>query len=184
VPSPLSWHKIHGAHAKVSVWRKLLRASYRQRVAAMATTVAVIGTMTVTGAVAGAASARPRGSICAIPACPFRGMSISETFQPQGYWLVTARGEVFSYGYTVANGSEPATHRLADTVGMASGPGGAGYWLVASDGTVDPFGDVSGYGGAATGSSPIVGIAATADGGGYWLTGKWPTSATPRQLAT
>ncbi|HZS14235.1 MAG TPA: hypothetical protein VFC09_06520 [Candidatus Dormibacteraeota bacterium] len=48
---------------------------------------------------------------------------------------------------------------------------GGGYWLVASDGGIFPFGGAAGYG--STGNlrlnRPIVGMASTPDHGGYWL---------------
>jgi len=54
---------------------------------------------------------------------------------------------------------------------MASTADGRGYWLVASDGGIFPFGDAPGYG--STGgihlNKPIVGMAPTASGNGYWL---------------
>ncbi|HET9050164.1 MAG TPA: hypothetical protein VFO60_00580, partial [Candidatus Dormibacteraeota bacterium] len=55
---------------------------------------------------------------------------------------------------------------------MAATRSGRGYWLVASDGGIFPFGDAVGHGstGASALVSPVVGMAATADGGGYWLT--------------
>ncbi len=46
-----------------------------------------------------------------------------------------------------------------------------GYWLVASDGTVEAFGDARPYGSVTTSAAPIVGIEATPDGKGYWLAG-------------
>ena len=50
-------------------------------------------------------------------------------------------------------------------------PAFAGYWLVASDGGIFPFGGAAGYG--STGNlrlnQPIVGMAATPSGHGYWL---------------
>jgi len=50
-------------------------------------------------------------------------------------------------------------------------PRSGGYWLVASDGGIFPFGNAGGYG--STGNvrlnQPIVGMAALADGSGYWL---------------
>jgi hypothetical protein len=56
-------------------------------------------------------------------------------------------------------------------VGMASTPGGGGYWLVASDGGVFSFGNAEFYGSAAPLrlNRPIVGMAATPDAKGYWL---------------
>jgi hypothetical protein len=56
-------------------------------------------------------------------------------------------------------------------VGMATAPGGSGYWLVASDGGIFSFGNAPFWGstGALTLNKPIVGMAATSDGYGYWL---------------
>jgi hypothetical protein len=52
-----------------------------------------------------------------------------------------------------------------------SGEIGKGYWLVASDGGVFPFGSAKGYG--STGNinlrQPIIGMASTPSGQGYWL---------------
>jgi hypothetical protein len=60
----------------------------------------------------------------------------------------------------------------APIVGMATVPGGGGYWLVAADGGIFTFGDAKYFG--STGNlklnAPIVGMASTPDGGGYWLT--------------
>jgi hypothetical protein len=51
------------------------------------------------------------------------------------------------------------------------GPSPQGYWEVASDGGIFPFGNAGGLGstGAMTLNQPIVGMAATPDGSGYWL---------------
>jgi hypothetical protein len=50
-------------------------------------------------------------------------------------------------------------------------PPAYGYWLVASDGGIFPFGSASGYGstGAMPLNQPIVGMTPTASGRGYWL---------------
>jgi hypothetical protein len=69
---------------------------------------------------------------------------------------------------------------VSSPAGSATIPGGftfnlpprsGGYWLVASDGGIFPFGNAGGYG--STGSvrlnQPIVGMAATPNAGGYWL---------------
>jgi hypothetical protein len=62
-------------------------------------------------------------------------------------------------------------HLIKPIVGMDATPDGGGYWLVASDGGIFPFGDAAGYG--STGSvrlnSPIIGMEGTPDGHGYWL---------------
>jgi hypothetical protein len=56
---------------------------------------------------------------------------------------------------------------------MARTASGTGYWLVAADGGIFPFGDAVGYG--STGNmrlnQPIVGMATTGNGQGYWLVG-------------
>ena len=52
--------------------------------------------------------------------------------------------------------------------------GGSGYWLVAADGGMFPFGPGAGGYGSTGGirlNAPIVGMAATPDGRGYWLAG-------------
>ncbi len=54
---------------------------------------------------------------------------------------------------------------------LRSAPPPQGYWLVARDGGIFPFGIAAGLGstGAIHLNQPIVGMAATADGGGYYL---------------
>ncbi|MES2971814.1 MAG: VCBS repeat-containing protein [Patescibacteria group bacterium] len=64
-------------------------------------------------------------------------------------------------------GSWAATDLLDGPTGEA----GKGYWMVASDGGIFPFGEARGYG--STGNirlnQPMVGMASTPNGGGYWL---------------
>ncbi len=59
-------------------------------------------------------------------------------------------------------------------VSMAPTPSGNGYWLAASGGKVEAFGDAVFHGDLSktTLNSPIIAIAATADGNGYWLVGR------------
>src|ERR1035437_3056240 len=102
---------------------------------------------------------------------------------PRGYWLDASDGGIFTF----SPATKPAIARLAITnlafygsmgghplnlpmVGMASTPGGGGYWTVAADGGVFSFGDAqfSGSRGAPPLNKPMVGIASTPDGGGYW----------------
>jgi hypothetical protein len=57
---------------------------------------------------------------------------------------------------------------------MTAAPGGGGYWLSASDGSIFNFGGVNYYG-STSGmplSAPIVGMDRTADGQGYWMVGR------------
>ena len=64
-------------------------------------------------------------------------------------------------------GSNGGTVLNKPIVGMATTPGGNGYWLVASDGGIFSFGDAVFYGstGGHTSQWPIVGMAATPDSG-------------------
>jgi len=86
------------------------------------------------------------------------------------YRIVDRSGLVRSYGRALDAGS--VTFDLnRPVVGAASSSSGMGYWLVASDGGIFPFGDAGGYG--STGdmrlNQPMVGLAATPSGKGYWL---------------
>jgi beta-N-acetylhexosaminidase len=90
---------------------------------------------------------------------------------PRGYWLTTARGNVYNLGNAGFYGSEAAKSLPAAVVGMASTLDSRGYWLVTSRGNVYNFGDAVFHGSEAAKSlpSPIVAMAPTPDGGGYWL---------------
>ncbi|HET9051953.1 MAG TPA: SBBP repeat-containing protein, partial [Candidatus Dormibacteraeota bacterium] len=74
---------------------------------------------------------------------------------------------------TVFTSGGSSTNTAADRFTYTSPPTppGVGYWLVASDGGIFPFGDAGGFGstGAIKLNKPIVGMAATPDGRGYWL---------------
>ena len=56
-------------------------------------------------------------------------------------------------------------------MGLASVPGGAGYWMTTSDGSVFTFGTAPFFGSLSGRplQSRVVGMAATPDGRGYWL---------------
>jgi hypothetical protein len=79
--------------------------------------------------------------------------------QAAGVWTIRAT-------YTGDQTYMPSTAQITEVVVPS-----LGYWLVAADGGVFPFGAANGYG--STGSmrlnKPVVGMAATADGSGYWL---------------
>jgi len=84
---------------------------------------------------------------------------------------ITAKGlAVGDSGATTFGGTQNITlaRPMVDAVGT---PSGKGYWMVAGDGGVFPFGDAGGYG--STGNiklnQPIVGMASTPTGLGYWL---------------
>ena len=81
-------------------------------------------------------------------------------------------GDILRFGHAAFYGSLAGRTLNQPIVGMAAAPDGDGYWLVASDGGVFPFGPGAHYYGS-TGAirlnKPIVGIAAAPDGNGYWL---------------
>jgi hypothetical protein len=85
-----------------------------------------------------------------------------------GYWVVTARGAVGSYGAAKWYGS--AARYSAPIVGMASAPGLAGYWVVGADGKVSSFGKAAYFGSVHRRlAEPVVGMTATLSGKGYWV---------------
>jgi beta-N-acetylhexosaminidase len=90
---------------------------------------------------------------------------------PRGYWLTTARGNIYNLGNAVFYGSEAAKSLPAPVVGMAPTLDNRGYWLVTSRGNVYNFGDAVFHGSEAAKSlpAPIVAMAPTSDGDGYWL---------------
>jgi hypothetical protein len=104
------------------------------------------------------------------PAGPVTGASTGPPAPPQptGYRVVGSDGDVFALGKVASyHGARPSS----PAVGVASVPGGKGYWLVLKDGAVLSAGDAHPYGptsGKDLGA-PAVGIAPTPDGHGYWI---------------
>jgi hypothetical protein len=88
-----------------------------------------------------------------------------------GYWTVSVKGGVYTYGNARNFGSTGKRHLLHPIVGMAPTPSGHGYWLVTGGGDIYNFGDAKLYGSAAAQhpTQPVVGIVATRSGHGYWL---------------
>ena len=88
-----------------------------------------------------------------------------------GYWVVTAAGEVLAFGDAGDLGDAPAAATMI--VAIVPSESGDGYWLAASDGGVFAFGDAAfaGSAGAIDLNQSIVGMAADPDGSGYWLLG-------------
>ncbi len=87
---------------------------------------------------------------------------------PGGYWLYSARGNVYEPRGTPWYGSPVAAQ--VDTsaiVGMAATLDGKGYWLATSTGAVYAYGDAAALPTPAHGQ-PIAGIVAS-PAGGYWL---------------
>ena len=130
---------------------------------ALAPTVAI-------GAPVPLGNARPLGSMAGkAMSSPVVGMAA--TPNGMGYWLVAAKGGVFSYGAARFYGSAGAIHLNSPIVGMAASPDGTGYWLVAKDGGVFAYGSARFHGsaGALHLKAPIIGMAAAPGGSGYWL---------------
>jgi hypothetical protein len=109
-------------------------------------------------------------------------VGIASTPSGKGYWLVAADGGIFPFGDAQGLGSTAGQRLNAPIVGIAAPPKGfpaapgtstpaQGYWLVASDGGIFPFGAGKGYGSTAglRLNRPIVGMASTPSGAGYWL---------------
>ncbi len=82
-----------------------------------------------------------------------------------GFWLFTARGNVYGSAGAGWFGSVPGAS-AAPIVGMASAWDGRGYWLVSSSGWVYPFGDA---GKRATNTHRRVAGIVADPRGGYWL---------------
>lgn len=95
----------------------------------------------------------------------------AETPSGDGYWAVTANGEVLTRGDAPHLGSMAGRPLNAPIVGFAATPSGGGYWLLGRDGGIFSFGDAVFHGstGAMRLNQPILGIATTPSGGGYWL---------------
>jgi hypothetical protein len=91
-----------------------------------------------------------------------------------GYWVVSADGNVWAYGGAKHYGDLGGKHVGSPVVASARTKSGKGYWLVAANGAVYTFGDARYYGGLAHKrlSKPIVGMAPMPDGKGYILLGK------------
>ncbi len=58
----------------------------------------------------------------------------------QGYWLLTAGGQVYAFGAARSYASRVPGRPSAPAVGMAATADGRGYWVVDADGTVWSFG--------------------------------------------
>lgn len=89
----------------------------------------------------------------------------------QGYWMVGANGQVYSFGSAKDFGSAANLPLASPIVNMASTPSGQGYWLLGGDGGIFSYGNAGFYGSTGNLSlvSPVLGITPTPSGGGYWL---------------
>ena len=84
---------------------------------------------------------------------------------PQGYWLLTSQGLLYSYGgagdYGCACGNA--------AISIAVTPDSSGYWILDTSSQVHGFGQVPQISTQVQSSSPLVAIASTCDGLGFWL---------------
>jgi hypothetical protein len=103
---------------------------------------------------------------------PIVGMAATPS--GQGYWLVTANGQVMAHGDAQFYGDLTGTTLNQPIVGMAPSYDASGnvngYWLDASDGGIFAYGGAQFYGsmGSHPLNQPMVSMAVTPDGHGYW----------------
>ena len=104
-----------------------------------------------------------------IPTGTLEHLSVPSKTLP-GYDLGATDGGVFSFG-TRFFGSGASNTSAPISAGIATAPGGDGYWLTSVTGSVTNFGPnarVFGPGPSLPPTNPVVGIAAAPGGDGYW----------------
>ena len=99
-------------------------------------------------------------------------ISMASTASGGGYMMVTARGEVLTFGDAKSEGDTKALQLAAPVISLAIGAAGRGYWLYAQDGGVFSFGvpfhgSIPGLGLCSVPKS--VALRATDTGDGYWI---------------
>jgi len=107
--------------------------------------------------------------------------SLVKTPTNNGYWLVTADGQVYTFGSAKSYGTLPTSHITPNKpiVGMVATSTAKGYWLVGSDGGVFSFGAAKFFGskGGTKINSPVVGMTALPARGIEW-DGNYDTATT------
>ena len=89
-----------------------------------------------------------------------------------GYWVVTADGQVVAFGDAVDHGQLHPDRLPAPIADIAARADGAGTWLLDRDGVVFVLGAAGFVGSPAVlGLGGVVALAPTPGGGGYWVTG-------------
>ncbi len=97
---------------------------------------------------------------------PAAAVAVADT----GYWVARSDGTVEPFAGAAWHGDMGGTTLAAPVLGMATPPGGAGYWMVAADGGIFSFNtSFHGSTGGMRLNQPVVGMASTATGNGYWL---------------
>ncbi len=126
-------------------------------------------TSMLTSSRAEAAGAQYLGSIAA-QSREYDAVAVESTSTGKGYWIVTARGQVYAFGDADHHGGMGSRTISARVVDIVATPSGDGYWLLGVDGAVYNFGKAP-WRGSMKGRmrAAIVGGATTATGKGYWL---------------
>ncbi|HUG84339.1 MAG TPA: hypothetical protein VMM13_07225, partial [Euzebya sp.] len=115
-------------------------------------------------------TAGPSGLVVAAQTGVVRSAPLrSAAGQGQGYWVLTDRGRLLSFGNVGFHGYAAASG--AAIIAGASSPTGRGYWVARANGAVERFGDAGSFGSVShlPLNRPIVAMTPTADGGGYYL---------------
>ncbi|HUY85932.1 MAG TPA: IPT/TIG domain-containing protein, partial [Acidimicrobiales bacterium] len=107
------------------------------------------------------------GSGCSSLTAPIESMAV--TPDGKGYWLVSSKGSVYSFGDANYFGSRGSSVYAPPVLGIAVADSN-GYWLVDTAGNVFSYGDAGVYGSVTQAlQSQVAGILASSDGNGYWL---------------
>jgi len=86
-----------------------------------------------------------------------------------GYWLLTAAGQIYAYGNAPYLGGGAGGH-TGDIIALAATPDGQGYDMLSASGQVYAYGNAGYYGGSPGGSAAeFVDLEMTPSGHGYWL---------------
>jgi cell wall-associated NlpC family hydrolase len=98
-------------------------------------------------------------------------VDLAATPTGHGYWLITANGDVYTYGDARFFGTASLSAGAGDAVRLVPTADGAGYWVVTAQGSVYSFGDAHSFGSAAPDGAAgrVVDMAATPEDQGYWL---------------
>jgi hypothetical protein len=122
---------------------------------------------------------REDGSVVALGSAPVFGdakgrlhdtaIQIAPTVSGEGYWIVSAAGDVVAFGDAQDAGDLSSAPLTAPIVGLAPGPDG-GYYLADDDGEVFAFEAPSHGAPGSAPTQPIVAIEASPSREGYWLT--------------
>jgi hypothetical protein len=108
------------------------------------------------------------GSCPGIGGCSGAAVAVVPDAAGNGYWLVTATGNVYAFGDASSGGQNPFN---APVVSAARTGGGTGFEILLSNGAVFPQGDAEFYGSCSAPSGcsgEPTAILAEANGG-YWI---------------